>query len=71
MIAIINGLKMRCYNNKIRKLPANKRNIKPYLPHSTTDFITDYIINISVKSTHLISRKTALVRCRSYHIDGL
>lgn len=66
MIAIINGLKMRCYNNKIRKLPANKRNIKPYLPHSTTDFI-----NVSVKSTHLISRKTALVRCRAYHIDGL
>ena len=44
MIAIINGLKMRCYNNKIRKLPANKRSIKPYLPHSTTDFITNYII---------------------------
>lgn len=44
MIAIINGLKMRCYNNKIRKLPANKRNIKPYLPHSTTDFVTNYII---------------------------
>lgn len=28
MIVIINSLKTRCYNNKIRKLPANKRNIK-------------------------------------------
>lgn len=28
MIVIINSLKTCCYNNKIRKLPANKRNIK-------------------------------------------
>lgn len=66
MIAIINGLKMRCYNNKIRKLPANKRNIKPYLPHSTTDFITDYKCQRKVNTLDFPKNRSCALQGLSY-----